>query len=161
MWLDTATGCPEKLWLPPPWKCSRLAWMGLWATWSSRRCPCPWQGGVGLDDLQRCLPNQTILWFYDSIPSICSTNWCRYDIESNLYVHTSLKQVRIFLCGTGVSAELCSWNSPVVRWIPTMASKATSLEPFMIQRPVRLLTWRHFWASTEKHLTKICFMLSW
>jgi len=19
--------------------------MGLWATWSSGRCPCPWQGG--------------------------------------------------------------------------------------------------------------------
>jgi len=25
----------------PPWKCSRPGWMGLWATWSSGRCPCP------------------------------------------------------------------------------------------------------------------------
>jgi len=44
-WWGTGTGCPEKLWMPPPWKCSRPGWMGLWATWSSGRCPCPWQGG--------------------------------------------------------------------------------------------------------------------
>jgi len=31
--------------LPPPWKCSRPGWMGLWATWSSGRCPCLWYGG--------------------------------------------------------------------------------------------------------------------
>ena len=45
------TGCPEKLWLPDPWNCSRPAWMGLWATWSSGRCPCPWQDGVELKSL--------------------------------------------------------------------------------------------------------------
>jgi len=39
------TDCPEKMWLPPHWKCSRSGWMGLWATWSGGRCPCPWQGG--------------------------------------------------------------------------------------------------------------------
>jgi len=44
-WWGTGTGCPERLWLPPPWKCSRPGWMGFWATWSSGRCPCPWQGG--------------------------------------------------------------------------------------------------------------------
>jgi len=21
-------------WMPPPWKCSRPGWMGLWVTWS-------------------------------------------------------------------------------------------------------------------------------
>jgi len=31
--------------IPPPWKRSRPGWMGLWATWSSARCPWPWQGG--------------------------------------------------------------------------------------------------------------------
>jgi len=25
--------------------CSRPDWMELWATWSSGRCPCSWQGG--------------------------------------------------------------------------------------------------------------------
>jgi len=30
---------------PPPRKLSRPGWMGFWATQSSRRCPCPWQGG--------------------------------------------------------------------------------------------------------------------
>jgi len=28
-----------------PWKCSRPGWTGLWASWSSRRCACPWQRG--------------------------------------------------------------------------------------------------------------------
>jgi len=37
----TGTGCPEKLWMFPPWKCSRPGWMWLWATWSNGRCPCP------------------------------------------------------------------------------------------------------------------------
>ncbi|GAB0179741.1 hypothetical protein GRJ2_000439400 [Grus japonensis] len=26
-WEDPGTGCPEKLWMPPPWKCSRPGWM--------------------------------------------------------------------------------------------------------------------------------------
>uniref|UniRef100_A0A8B9GHS6 ADAM metallopeptidase domain 8 n=1 Tax=Amazona collaria TaxID=241587 RepID=A0A8B9GHS6_9PSIT len=37
------TGCPEKLWLPHPWQCSRPGWtQGLGAPCSSGRCPCPW-----------------------------------------------------------------------------------------------------------------------
>ena len=35
----------------PLWKGSRPGWMGLWATWSSGRCPCPWHGEVELGDL--------------------------------------------------------------------------------------------------------------
>jgi len=26
---NTGPGCPEKLWLPPPWNCSRPGWMEL------------------------------------------------------------------------------------------------------------------------------------
>jgi len=44
-------GEAEKLWTPPPWKCSKPGWMRFWATWSSGRCPCPWQEGLELDDL--------------------------------------------------------------------------------------------------------------
>ena len=44
-WWGPGPGCPETLWMPPPWKCWRTCWMGLWATWSSGKCPCPWQGG--------------------------------------------------------------------------------------------------------------------
>lgn len=36
--------CPEKLWLPCPWKFSWTGWMGLGAIWNSGRSPCPWQG---------------------------------------------------------------------------------------------------------------------
>ena len=31
--------------MPPSWKHSRSGWMGLWAIWSSRRCPCSVRGG--------------------------------------------------------------------------------------------------------------------
>lgn len=27
--------CPEKFWMPHPWKLSRPDWMGLWVAWSS------------------------------------------------------------------------------------------------------------------------------
>ena len=41
--------CPERLWMPHPWRCSRPGWMGPWAAWSSIKCggwwPCLWQGG--------------------------------------------------------------------------------------------------------------------
>lgn len=48
------------------WKCSRPGCKGLWATWSSARCSCPWQGGgtPRLDGPWRSLPIQNILWFY-------------------------------------------------------------------------------------------------
>lgn len=39
------TGCPEKLWMPCPWKCSRSGWMWLWSTWPSGGCPWPWKVG--------------------------------------------------------------------------------------------------------------------
>ena len=38
-WKGTGTGCPEKLGMPHPWKCSRPGWMGLGATSSGGRCP--------------------------------------------------------------------------------------------------------------------------
>ena len=50
----------------------------LWATWSSWRCPCSLRG-TGLDDLERSLPTQSILWFYymrshGSIPNLKKIN---------------------------------------------------------------------------------------
>ena len=36
-WWDAGTGCPERPWMPHPWRCSRPGWMGPWATWSSIR----------------------------------------------------------------------------------------------------------------------------
>lgn len=35
----TTTGCPERWWIPNPWKTSRT---GLWLSWE---CHCSWQGG--------------------------------------------------------------------------------------------------------------------
>jgi len=30
--------CPERLWMPHPWRCSRPGWMGPWAAWSGIKC---------------------------------------------------------------------------------------------------------------------------
>ena len=41
--------CPERLWMPCPWRCSRPGWMGPWAAWSTIKCggwwPCLWWEG--------------------------------------------------------------------------------------------------------------------
>ena len=29
-WRGAGTGCPERLWMPRPWRCSRPGWMGPW-----------------------------------------------------------------------------------------------------------------------------------
>ena len=64
-WWGTGTGCQENLWLTPPWQCSRPGWMGLWAAWSSRRCPCSLQGGW--NEMVYKVPSNPnhsiILWF--------------------------------------------------------------------------------------------------
>ena len=41
--------------------------MGLWATWSSGRCPCPWQGGWSemIFKVPSNPAHSVILWFYD------------------------------------------------------------------------------------------------
>lgn len=36
--------CPEKLWMPLPWRCSRQGWMGPWIAWAGGEQPCPLQG---------------------------------------------------------------------------------------------------------------------
>ena len=68
-WWNTGTGCPERCFMPPPWKHSRPGWTGLWATWSSWRCPCSLQGGWTRWPLKvPSNPNYSmILWFYNSM----------------------------------------------------------------------------------------------
>lgn len=46
-----------------PWKCSRPDWIGLWATWSTGKCPYLWKRqALGP------LPTETIPWFHDTHP---------------------------------------------------------------------------------------------
>jgi len=40
----TGTGCPERCWMPHPWRHSHSGWMGPWPTWCSCRCACSVQG---------------------------------------------------------------------------------------------------------------------
>ena len=41
----TWTGCPERRWMPCPWRHLRSGWTRLWAAWSSWRCPCSFIAG--------------------------------------------------------------------------------------------------------------------
>jgi len=56
---------PVRLWVPHPWRHSRLGWTEPWAAWSAGWQPCPWQG-VGTAWVLSSLPTQAVLWFYDS-----------------------------------------------------------------------------------------------
>ena len=38
------TGCPERWWLPHPWRHSGSGWMGIWSPWCTCRCPWSLQG---------------------------------------------------------------------------------------------------------------------
>lgn len=53
---------PEKPWVPHPWSCSRLGWMGLWAAWAVGGNQ-PTSGVLELDDLYGPFQYQA---FYDS-----------------------------------------------------------------------------------------------
>ena len=75
VWWGAGTGCPERLWMLCPWRCSRPDWMGSWASWSSTRSsgwwPFLWQEGWNFTILG-VLSNPShsvILWFYDSMKS--------------------------------------------------------------------------------------------
>lgn len=37
---EQSTGRQIQMGMTNPWKCSRRGWQGLWAIWSSARCPC-------------------------------------------------------------------------------------------------------------------------
>jgi len=61
------TGCPEKLWIFHPWKCSRPGWMGPWEAWSSIKSegwwPCMWQGGWTFMILEvPSNPSHSMIW---------------------------------------------------------------------------------------------------
>ena len=56
--------CPENLWVPHPWRCSRSVRMGPSAAWAGGWQPCP-QHGVGKRLSLRSLPTQCILCVYD------------------------------------------------------------------------------------------------
>jgi len=70
-WWGADTGCPERLWMPLTWRCSRPGWMGPWAAWPSNKCggwqPCLWRGGWSFMILVvHSNPSHSmIVWLYD------------------------------------------------------------------------------------------------
>ena len=78
-WWGAGTGCPERLWMPCPWRCSRPSWMGPWATWSSKWAswwPCL-AGGLEIHDPWGPFQpsHSVILWFVTYL-SLCFCEGC-------------------------------------------------------------------------------------
>jgi len=80
------------------WKDSRPGWMGLWATWLSRRYPCLWQE-VRIRWSPRFLPTQTILWFYEiqahlyTVIPVCMHSYIR-SAQVHMHAHTFTEKYR-------------------------------------------------------------------
>ena len=86
--------CPERLWMPHPWRCSRPGWMGPWAAWSSIRCeswqPCTQQRVWSLMILE--VPSNPshskILWF-SSFLDVRAIQVCS-DVQPASWIFTHL-----------------------------------------------------------------------
>ena len=84
-WWGAGTGCPDRLWMHHPWRCSRPGWMGPWAAWSSIKgvCwwPCLWQG-VGdswfmILEVPSYPGHSVILWFWERLNLYTGDQWGR------------------------------------------------------------------------------------
>ena len=102
-WWGARTGCPERLWMPHPWRCSRPGgWgpgqLGLVLDMEAGSLACC--RGIGDSWSLRSLPIQAILWFYDTrIPERDSTHlrFCLGPLTSVLgHQSVSLSQSQSF-----------------------------------------------------------------
>lgn len=65
----SGTDCPERLWMPHPYRCLRPVWMWSWATWFVLDivfCNTACGSGVGTRWFLSSLPIHTVLLFHDS-----------------------------------------------------------------------------------------------
>ena len=86
-WWGAGIGCPERLWMPHPWRCSKPYWMEAWAAWSSIQLDVEVGGptcgrGVGAWWSLRSLSTQAILWFYNSMKKKKCKLWLRKALQS-------------------------------------------------------------------------------
>ena len=99
--------------MPHPWKHSRSGWMGLWATWSSWRCPCSLQGVRARWPLK--VPSNTnhstILWFYERWMIRQAAICCTWLIHMNEKVRAPAFLSPLFLCLhlSGLPNILCTF----------------------------------------------------
>ena len=110
-------------WMPCPWKCSRPGWTGLWATWSSERCPAH-SRRVGTGRSIRSLPTQTILWFCVLESSLILSSW-----KSEKYTYWTCGTPFIFFYESHVGMVIL-WSFWVQNiwtntWLPSVSPAAT------------------------------------
>ena len=91
--------------MPLPWQCSRPGWMELWATWSSGRCPCSWQGCWNQMILK--VPSNPYLsmnlWFYE----IWCWKECKICLEAVSSFLLSISNQHFFYT---FPSKILSWN---------------------------------------------------
>ena len=102
-WQGAGTGCPERLWMPHLWRCSKPGWMGPWAAWSSITCggwwPCLWQGGwrFMIHEVSSNPSHSVILWKYRSI-------WVANKVAVNAQARVSI-QNKVRECTRGITPK--------------------------------------------------------
>ena len=94
-WWGTGTGCPEKVWMLHPWRCSGPGLVGTGQLGVAGGSPAHGRG-VGAGWSLKSLPTQAILWFCGSV--LCFT--CIYDIC-----------VSVDRCGGLVTEIFSLWSS--------------------------------------------------
>lgn len=79
------------MWMPHSWMCSRLGYVGPWATWSAGRWPWSWEGL----EIRSLLPTQTISWFSFFALPIKHQKWLENNTTWFELEHTNTKAVSI------------------------------------------------------------------
>jgi len=122
-WWGAGTGCPERLWMLHPWRCSRPGWMRPWATWSSTRSggwwPCLWQGDWNLLILgdPSNQSHSMILWY----GPLCDTRKSKsqlwgLELQRTLERSTEkMAMMRLVLCSAILLSCLCCFIVPFPR----------------------------------------------
>lgn len=104
-------------------------WTGLLATWSMGRCLCPRQG-LGTGWSVRCLPTETVLWFYDQ----------HWTVLHNM--------------GFGTLSEILSTQEPTLTTRGIWASNLSWGLGLRSARPTQLILGCHCETNQEKWLSR-------
>jgi len=151
-WWGAGTGCPDMWWMPHLWRHSRSNWMGLWATWSSCRCPCSLQRSW-TRWLLRVSSNSSdsmIVWNLTARNTVCActdkeSKWNIW--ESNVSIPGVTHENHIYECRGGLSTPpmdgvhiyVCQVSEEQVLWAAEGTGIVQSEEEEARGRPYRSL----------------------
>jgi len=94
------TGCPDRLWMHCPWRCSRPGWMGPWAAWSSIKCggwwPCLlWLGWTSMILEVPSNPGHSVILWPDTDTETPTNKYWLYVARFWLHAESALPMIVI------------------------------------------------------------------